>query len=312
MKNTEQKIIPHLWFDTQARKAAEFYAKVFPGSGINNTATIQDTPSGDCEIVSFRLWGEPFEAISAGPHFTINASISFIVNFDPLFFGHCESAKTAAMENQQVIWDKLVDGGQVMMPLDTYPFSERFGWVQDKYGVSWQLILTRPEGDPRPPFVPSMMFTGPNFGKAEEARNFYLSVFRDSKPGGIMHYGPDQAPNEEGTVMFSDLKIGGAWISMMDSPPMHDFTFNEAVSFIVYCRDQDEVDYYWDKLIAEPGTGQCGWLKDKYGVSWQVVPTALGEMLFSGKQQQINAMMQAALGMQKIDIAALESAYAGT
>jgi len=288
-------IVPHLWFDTQAVEAANFYADVFPDSRVTGTCTLRDTPGGDCELVSFTVWGEKFEAISGGPHFSINPSISFIVNFDPLMFGACDSAKTAATETLETVWAKLIEGGQIMMPLDTYPFCEKYGWVQDKYGVSWPLMLTRPEGDPRPGIVPAMMFTGPNFRKAEAARTFYLEVFRHSKAGGLRHFGPGMEPNEEGTVMFSDLALDGTWIAMMDSPNIHDFNFNEAVSFMVYCQDQAEVDHYWQALNATPDGGQCGWLKDQYGVSWQIVPAVMHEMLYTGSQAQVDRMMRVAL-----------------
>ena len=307
MKN--QTIVPHLWYDTQAVEAANFYASVFPDSKVTQTATLHDTPSGDCELVSFSLWGQKFEAISAGPLFKFNPSISFIVNFDPLFFGMCEVAKTAAMETQTGVWEKLCDGGVVLMPLDTYPFSERFGWVMDKYGVSWQLILTRPEGERRPPIVPSMMFTQEKCGKAEEAVNFYLSVFRNSSMGGLLRHGPEQGEHE-GSVLFCDFAIGEYFIAAMDSPGEHDFTFNEAVSFMVYCEDQAEVDYYWDKLNANPEGGQCGWLQDRYGVSWQIVPKVMHDRIYNGTRAQVDAMMVKLLEMKKFDIAVLEEAFA--
>ena len=151
MPDRQQIIVPHLWFDTQAIEAAEFYASVFPDSSITHTSVLHDTPSGDCDLVSFTLWGQKFEAISAGPLFQFNQSISFIVNFDPLFFGFCDAAKTAAKETQSVIWESLCEGGKVMMPLDSYPFSERYGWVQDRYGVSWQIV---------PAVMHDMMYTG--------------------------------------------------------------------------------------------------------------------------------------------------------
>lgn len=307
---TTQPIVPHLWFDTQALEAAEFYASFFPDSRINGTTVLRDTPSGDCDIVSFTLWGQRFEAISGGPHFTLNPSISFIVNFDPLFFGMCDSAKTVAMETQSLVWESLCEGGTVMMSLDAYPFSERYGFVMDRYGVSWQLILTRPEGERRPPIVPAMMFTQANCGKAEEALNFYLSVFRDSTLGGLLRHGPEQG-EFEGSVMFSDFAVGDYFIALVDSPGPHEFTFNEALSFMVYCKDQAEVDYYWDKLNATPGGGQCGWLQDKYGVSWQVVPAVMHDMMYSATPEQLARVIARVLTMKKLDIAPLQRAFNG-
>lgn len=150
-----QKITPHLWFDTQAREATEFYASIFPNSKVTNVTTIRDTPSGDCDVVSFELAGQPFMAISAGPF----------------------------------------------------------------------------------------------------------------------------------------------------------FKFNEAISFIVNCDTQEEIDYYWEKLSAVPEAEQCGWLKDKYGLSWQIVPSVLEKMMRDRDEKKIARVTQAFLKMKKFDISALERAY---
>lgn len=299
-----QTITPHLWYDKEAKEAAEFYTTLFPHSTITNVTTLHNTPSGDCDVVSFKLWGYSFMAISAGPLFKFNPSISFMVNFDP-------SQDTEAKTRIDAVWAKLVDGGTVLMPLDTYPFSERYGWVQDKYGLSWQLILTNPEGEERPLIIPSLMFVGNVCGKAEEASDFYLSVFKNSQRGAIARYPAGMEPDQEGTVMFTDFKLEGQWFAAMDSARMHDFTFNEAISFIVHCNNQEEIDYYWEALSAVPEAEQCGWLKDKYGVSWQIVPTALDAMLASGDQEQIARVTEAFLTMKKFDIAALTQAAQG-
>ena len=197
-----QKITPHLWFDKEAREAAEFYTSLFPDSKVTSITTLHDTPSGDTDIVSFELADQPFMAISAGPLFKFNPSVSFVVNFDP-------SRDRNARENIDALWERLSQGGTTLMPLDKYPFSERYGWVQDKYGLSWQLILSNPEGEERPFIVPSLMFVGEVAGKAEEAINFYLSVFKDSKMGTLIRYGAGQEPDNEGTVMFADFMLEG-------------------------------------------------------------------------------------------------------
>jgi predicted 3-demethylubiquinone-9 3-methyltransferase (glyoxalase superfamily) len=152
---SRQKITPHLWFDREAREAAEFYVSVFPDSRITNVTTLHDTPSGDCDVVSFELFGQPFMAISAGPL----------------------------------------------------------------------------------------------------------------------------------------------------------FKFNEAISLMVNCETQEEIDRYWQKLSAVPESEQCGWLKDKYGLSWQIVPTQMQEMMESGTEDQIARLTQAFLPMKKLDIAVLLAAY---
>ncbi len=299
-----QIITPHLWFDQEAREAAEFYTTVFPNSSITNVTTLHDTPSGDCDVVSFTLWGYAFQAISAGPLFKFNPSISFMVNFDP-------AQDPEATTRIDAVWAQLVEGGQVLMPLDTYPFSERYGWVQDKYGLSWQLILTNPAGEERPLIIPSLMFVGNVCGKAEEASDFYLSVFKNSKRGAIARYPAGMEPDKEGTVMFTDFKLEGQWFAAMDSARMHDFTFNEAISFIVDCDNQEEIDYYREELSAVPEAEQCGWLKDKYGVSWQIVPRALDALLARGDQEKIARVTEAFLTMKKFDLAALTHAAQG-
>lgn len=306
-----QKISPHLWFDKEAKEAAEFYASTFPDSKVITTTTLPNTPSGDADIVSFELWGQKFMAISAGPLFKFNPSVSFIVNFDPLLFNHSASPEKATREKLDKIWEKLSEGGAVLMPLDKYPFSECYGWLQDKYGLSWQLILTDPEGAPRPPILPSLMFAGDNAGRAEEAINFYLSVFKDTKMGLVHRYGPNQEPDKEGTIMFADFMLENYWFAAMDSAREHNFTFNEAISFMVSCNTQKEIDYYWEKLSAVPESEQCGWLKDKYGLSWQIVPTALDEMMNDKDEKRVARVTEAFLNMKKFDLAELKKAYEG-
>ncbi|AGK54074.1 VOC family protein [Bacillus sp. 1NLA3E] len=304
MSKTNQKIVPHLWYDKEAIEAAEFYASIFPDSKITDVTTIHDTPSGDSEIVSFELWGQKFKAISAGPLFKINPSVSFTVNFDP-------SREKDAREKIDEVWNKLSEGGTALMPLDQYPFSERFGWIQDKFGLSWQLILTNPEGEERPAIVPSLLFVGDQCGKAEEAMNLYLSIFKNSKQGLIARYPKGMEPDKEGTIMFSDFTLENQWFTAMDSAHEHQFNFNEAISFMVYCDTQDEIDNVWEKLSAVPEAEQCGWLKDQYGVSWQIVPSEMDEMMSKGTPEQLARITKAFLKMKKFDLAELQKAFKG-
>jgi predicted 3-demethylubiquinone-9 3-methyltransferase (glyoxalase superfamily) len=303
--STKHKITPHLWFDKESREAAEFYVSAFGNnSKITNITTLHDTPSGDADMVSFELSGQPFMAISAGPVFKFNPSVSFMVNFDP-------SREENARKNLDALWEKLSAGGRALMPLDQYPFSEHYGWVEDKYGLSWQLILSNPEGEERSFIAPFLMFVGDVCGKAEEAANFYLSVFKDAKQGMAARYGKGQEPDQEGTIMFSDFMLEGQWFAAMDSAHQHNFAFNEATSFIVHCDTQNEIDDYWEKLSAVPEAEQCGWLKDKYGLSWQIVPTAMEEMMSRGTREQTDRVTQAFLPMKKLDIVQLKKAYEG-
>lgn len=292
-----QKIIPNLWFDTQAKEAAEFYTKVFPNSKIQNITTIKDTPSGDCDMITFDVWDYTMMSISAGPYFKLNPSISFMVNFDPK---HMENAESKMDE----IWEKLIDGGKALMPLDTYDFSKHYGWVEDKYGVSWQLILTDPTGDDRPAILPAMLFTQEMAGKTEEATDFYISIFKNSKRGLMARYPAGMEFDKEGTVMYTDFMLEGQWFVAMDSAAQHEFKFNEATSLVINCKDQAEIDYFWEKLSAVPESEQCGWVKDKYGVSWQIQPENMGELMSANPEKTTPVMLE----MKKIIIAELEEA----
>lgn len=308
-----QKIIPHLWFDKEAKEAAAFYVSAFGSTGspqvgndskVTSTTVLRNTPSGDCDVVSFELQGYQFMSISAGPYFKLNPSISFLLNFDP-------SKDSKAREHLDALWEQLSDGGTPLMPLDTYPFSERYGWIQDKYGVSWQLMLTNPDGEPRPFIVPSMMFTGDVTGKAGDAIDFYVSVFKNSKRGMSAPYPEGAAPEKDAKLMFAEFMLEHQWFAAMDSGHMHKFGFNEAISLLVACETQEEIDEYWNKLSADPKAEQCGWLKDKFGVSWQINPPILDKMLSDKDPAKAQRVMEAMLKMQKIDIALLQKAYDG-
>lgn len=299
-----QKIVPHLWFDKEAREAAGFYCKTFPDSRIVNSVVLHGTPGSDTEALTFNLSGYDFMAISAGPYFKVNPAISFILNFDP-------SQDNQAAIHLKELWDKLIDGGKALMPLQEYPFSKQYGWVQDKFGISWQLMLTDPAGEPRPFITPSLMFASTNTNKAEEAMQFYLEVFKNAKLGTVARYPKDTGPAKQGSLMFADFRLENQWFAAMDSGVEQPLTFTEAVSLLINCNSQEEIDYYWAKLSAVPEAEQCGWLKDKYGVSWQVTPGALNDMLYNGTPEQVDRVTQAFLKMKKLDLAQLEAAYRG-
>ncbi|MGH2722799.1 MAG: VOC family protein [Actinomycetota bacterium] len=293
-----QKITPHLWFDTEAVEAAEFYSSSFSDSEVTNVATIHDTPSGDTDIVSFELLGQPFMAISAGPLFTFTPAVSFQVS-------------CATKGEVDKLWARLSDGGTALMPLDSYPFSERYGWTEDRYGLSWQIMFVGEE-QRRQRITPTLMFVGEVCGKAQEALNFYASVFPNSEVGPTLRYGKDEDPDEEGTIRYASFLLAGQEFAAMDSARDHDFGFNEAISLLVSCETQEEIDHYWDSLSAVPEAEQCGWLKDKYGLSWQVVPSAMDDMLRTGTKEQTARVTEAFLKMKKFDLAELRRAFEGS
>jgi predicted 3-demethylubiquinone-9 3-methyltransferase (glyoxalase superfamily) len=300
-----QKITPHLWFDKEAREAAEFYTSVCftsvgsasPGknSRVKNTTTLHNTPSGSVDIVTIELLGQEFMLISAGPLFKFNPSVSFLV-----------ACKTK--DQVDALWEKLSEGGTALMELGEYPFSEKYGWTQDRYGLSWQVMFVG-NREIKQRIIPTLMFVGDVCGKTEEAINLYASVFRNAKVGDIFRYSRGEEPDKEGTVKHAAFTLEGQEFVAMDSARGHNFTFNEAISFIVHCDTQEEIDYYWGKLSAIPAAEQCGWIKDKYGLSWQIVPTIMGEMLSDKDQKKLARVTEAFLKMKKFDIAKLKEAY---
>lgn len=284
-----QKITPNLWFNGNAEEAAQYYSSVFPNSKIISTtrypnsaeeglADFQLNMAGKVLTVDFEIMGFRFVAINAGPEFTPNPSISFFITLD-------------SKEEIDELWGKLI-GGIELMPLSKYPFSEYYGWVQDKYNVSWQLILNNPDGEERPKVIPSLLFTQDKSGKAKEARDFYMGVFKQAKTGVTALFEEDtQLGQKKGDVMFSDFGLENVWLAAMDGGDAHEFTFNEGVSLAISCKDQDEIDYFWEKLIANGGEESvCGWLKDKYGVSWQVAPEDMESLM--KKPDAFKIMMQ--------------------
>lgn len=278
-----QKIVPNIWFDRNADEAGAFYTDVFPGA----TATIgarypDDVPewqsdfAGKTLTIDLTIDGYLLTLINAGDEFRPNGSVSFMLNFDPLRTDGDRDAARAALDQT---WAKLSDGGTVLMDLGEYPFSPHYGWVQDRFGVNWQLLLTNPEGDPRPFVIPQLMFCGPVENLAREAATFYSSIFPDAEVGFIAPYPQQTGPADAGSVMFGEFRLADQWFSMMDSAVEQDFTFTCGVSLEVRCADQAEIDMFWNTLSSAPEAEQCGWLADRYGLSWQIVPENMGELM---------------------------------
>ncbi len=292
-----QKIVPHLWYDKEAKEAALFYISLFDNSRLINTTVLGDTPSGDAELVNFELAGQAFSAISAGPYFKFNPSISLMV-------------ACSTVEEVNTKWRALSEGGTELMPLGEYPFSKWYGWIQDRYGLSWQLMLVEDiEGHQK--ITPNMLFSGTVCGKAEEAIKYYTEVFEASVISIISKYGEGEATSSKAKVNFASFKLGGIDFSAMDNAFDVDFNFNEAFSLMVNCKDQAEIDYFWDKLSAVPEAEQCGWVKDKFGVSWQIVPSDLDDVLFHGSKEEVRRVTEAFMKMKKFDLEALERARKG-
>ena len=272
-------INPFLWFDNQARAVADFYAATFPGARLLGGSPL---------VVSVQVGELKFSLLNGGPQFRVNPSISFFYN--------CESEAEI-----DALWKSLSRDGSVLMLLDAYPFARKYGWVADKFGVNWQLIM--PSTPPRQKVFPSFMFTQHRCGRAEEALRFYTSVLKDSSVGTLSRYGAGQAPDREGTLNYGEFSLGGQWFSVMDSAQPHQFTFSEGISLYLRCENQEEIDYFWGRLSEGGSEGQCGWLKDRFGVSWQVVPRVLEELMADPARSK--RVVEAFLKMRKFDIAGL-------
>jgi predicted 3-demethylubiquinone-9 3-methyltransferase (glyoxalase superfamily) len=276
-------IHPCLWFDGNAKAAADLYCSLFPNSKIN-----ADTPM----VVNFELAGQKFMGLNGGPMFKPNASISFTVI--------CETD-----DETNELWKHLSAGGMIMMPLDKYEWSERYGFLQDRFGVCWQIMKGK-YSDVNQKITATLLFTGNSFGQAEKAVKFYMEVFPQSSIDGILLYTKEEG-EAAGTVKHSQFILDKKVFMAMDGAGNHSFPFNEAISFVVDCETQEEIDFYWNKLTADGGQeSQCGWLKDKFGISWQIVPAVLGKLMTDPERSQ--KVMQAFMKMKKFDIATLMNA----
>ncbi len=303
-----QKIIPNLWFQNNAEEAVEFYTTIFNNSSINEvshydaaSAEASGMPEGSVLTIGFTLDGYELLALNGGPAFSFTPAISFTLPIN-------------TEKEVDRIWEELGEGGKALMELDKYPFSDKYGWLEDKYGVSWQLIQS---DNPEPiKIVPSFLFAGKLKGKAEEAMKLYTSLFKNSTINQIARYEDsmgDQPVQAElvGKVAHAVFTLDGQEFIAMDSGDEHKFTFSEAISLIVNCDTQEEVDHFWASLSADPEAEMCGWLKDKFGVSWQIVPTILNELLSDPNKEKASRAMKAMLEMKKLNIAGLEQAFEG-
>jgi len=288
-----QGVTPFLWFDDNAEEAATFYTSVFDDSRILNLVRYGEAgpgPAGSVMVASFQLHGQQFDAVNGGPVYSFTPATSLFVS--------CDSAEEA-----DALWAALSAGGTVLMELGAYPFSARFGWLQDRFGISWQISL----GRRKQKIAPFLMFTGNQHGKAEEAIRCYTSLIERSTIDEIVRYGPGEG-EPEGALKRAVFTLDGLEIMVMDSAGPHDFTFTPAFSFVVNCETQTEVDLLWDRLGAGGEFQQCGWLTDRFGVTWQIVPTVLATLMQDPDPERSRRVTEAMLKMVKLDIATLVNA----
>jgi predicted 3-demethylubiquinone-9 3-methyltransferase (glyoxalase superfamily) len=292
-----QKIMPHLWFDKEALEAAKLYVSLFKNSEILSTSKLYDTPSGEVDIVEFKLSGLKFQAISAGPYFNFNPSVSLMI----------ACSNEAEVDR---LYAQLSVGGSELMPLGEYPFSKHYAWLQDRYGLSWQLFMVEDMSEHQR-IRPSLLFAGDVCGQTEAAMDFYQSVFDGSSIGYVNHYAPGEASDQRAKINYAELNLPGMQFILMDHGYGGEEIFNEAISFMILCDSQEEINYYWDKLSYVPEAEQCGWVKDRFGVSWQIVPTVLDEILADATEEEMSRYTDAFMKMKKFDIEKLEKALKG-
>lgn len=273
----KEKITPCFWYNNQAKEAAALYCSVFAQAKITAQSPI---------VTGIDVSGQSITLLDGGPKYKPNPSISF--------FYVCEKE-----EEFDRIWNAFTKEGTVMMPAGKYPWSEKYGWVTDKFGISWQVSVGK-LSDVGQKVTPCMLFTGKQHGRADEAIAHYSSIFKNAKLDGILRYGPNEQPEQEGKVKHAQIAFLDYKFMVMESAAEHNFTFTEGVSLTIHCETQDEIDYYWSRLTESGEESMCGWLKDKFGVSWQIIPTMLDKIM--SDPAKAGKAAQAFMSMRKLNI----------
>ncbi|WHF52858.1 VOC family protein [Chryseobacterium gotjawalense] len=286
MNNT---IFPCLWFNGDGKEAADFYCETFGGK------ITADTPV----VLNIELFGQKLMFLNGGPQFEKNASISFMVL--------CETE-----EEVQKYWQNISQDGIILMDLGEYPWSKKYGWVRDRFGVTWQINLTDKKNGQK--IIPTLMFIHQNNGKAMKAMEFYTGIFPNSRIESVLKYGEGiggKSQENPENIQHAHFVIDHYSFFCMDNSYDHQFDFNEGISIVVMTDDQIQTDHLWNSLIENGGRpSMCGWLKDQFGVSWQIVPKRLLELMNDFNQPvKAQKVVEAMMSMQKIEISALEYAY---
>lgn len=277
------KIHTCIWYNNTAQEAVKLYASAF-----GEVKMVSDSGM----VVMFEIKGLPIMGVNGGDNFRPTPAFSYYVSFD-------------TEQETEKAWDILVEEGKTLMALDKYDWNSKYGWLEDKYGVSWQL-WTGPFSKAEQKVVPGLMYCNKVQGKAEEAINLYTSLFPDSSRGMTANY-PDETPEIAGQIVHAEFTLNNVLFKAFDSGIPHGFDFTEGMSVVVHCDSQSQIDRYWNTLTQDGGQeGQCGWCKDKFGVSWQILPSILPQLMSDPEKGQ--RVVQAFMKMKKFDIQALENA----
>lgn len=290
-------LTPCFWCNGTLTEQARAYAALFPDARINGLPAADWQPRDGLIFVVLDLDGSPVALLDGGPAFAPTPALSLFVLRD-------------TADAVRALWAALSDDGQILMPLGEYPWSPLYGWVRDRWGVTWQ-VAQGPLADTGQAVTPYLTFAGPAAGRARAALDLYMRAFPGASLDGIMDHdgsGPDAA----GTVMHAQLRLAGGALMLGDSAHGHDWGFGTGVSLMAECETQAEIDRLWDLLIADGGApSRCGWLTDPHGLSWQVLPAWLGRTMASADADTAARIMAAFMPMSKLDLATLQAAARG-
>ncbi|MGL4759339.1 MAG: VOC family protein [Patescibacteria group bacterium] len=281
--------IIHLWFDTEAKNAADFYLSVFSSNAsIINKSIINSNSNNEYDFFEMKIHNQELILISAGPFFKKNSSISMFVNY-------------STEEELREIYNKLSEGSKILMELGKYDFSPLYSWIEDKYGVSWQLIYD-PQNQYNQVIEPCFLFTNEACGKAKEAMELYTKALPNSSIKTLVNYPQGVEGQSTNNLMYGVLDLNGYTLIFMDSSLEHDFNFNEGVSVLLNVENQTEFDNCYKYLSDAIESEQCGWVKDKYGISWQIQPIQLVDIMRSSNVESKNKVIQKILTMKRLEI----------
>lgn len=269
---------PCFWFDGNARDAAVFYTSVFSASKILESNTL---------VTTFELINTKFMALNGGPMYKMTPAFSFSV--------YCENEKETRR-----LYNLLSENGKILIPLDNYDWSPLYAWVEDKFGVSWQLDAN--SSGQNETIIPTLLFVNRKNTLVKEAVKYYKNIFPGSETIFEAPF-PPEAEMPEGSLLFARFQLNENVFNIMCSTEPHDYDFTPGNSIVIECETQEEIDYYWEKLGKEGHYSMCGWLEDKYGISWQIIPAILPQLM--ADQEKAEKVAQAFLSMQKLEIATL-------
>jgi len=276
------KIYPCFWMQEDPASALTLYRQAFPEIEVLSQSAL---------VGMFRLHGFEVMLLNGGPQYRPNPAVSLTL--------HCDGEASA-----QRVWSALLNDAEVLMPLGTYDWSSCYGWLNDRNGISWQITTGAPQQQGQLVHS-SLMFCGAQQGKANAAIDYYTGLFPRSARLQT-HLYPVTMPELAGQVMYASFKLEDIGFAAMDSGVPQSFSFTPGNSHVIVCRDQDEIDYYWNAFTADGHESRCGWCDDKFGLSWQVIPASLPQLM--SDPDTGSAVAQAMFRMKKLDLAELQRA----